>query len=61
MAFSQRLFDAIVSGKPPLAQSIVEEELADGADPLTLVSETIIPAMDEVGILFRDEEFLSPN
>ena len=61
MAFSQKLFDAIVSGKPPLAQSIVEEELADGADPLTLVSETMIPAMDEVGILFRDEEFFVPE
>ncbi|HME83052.1 MAG TPA: corrinoid protein [Roseiarcus sp.] len=61
MAFSQRLFDAIVSGKPPLAQSIVEEELADGADPLTLISETMIPAMDEVGMLFRDEEYFVPE
>ena len=32
MAFSQRLFDAIVNGKPPLAQSIVEQELVSGAD-----------------------------
>ena len=61
MAFSQKLFDAIVTGKPSLAQSIVEEELADGADPLRLVSETMIPAMDEVGILFRDEEFFVPE
>ena len=36
MAFSQRLFGAIVNGKPPLAKSFVEEELAGGADPLTL-------------------------
>jgi 5-methyltetrahydrofolate--homocysteine methyltransferase len=61
MAFSQRLFDAIVNGKPPLAKSFVEEELAGGADPLTLISETMIPAMDEVGVLFRDEEFFVPE
>ena len=61
MAFSQRLFDAIVNGKPPLAKSFVEEELAGGADPLTLISETMIPAMDEVGDLFQDEEFFVPE
>ncbi len=61
MAFSQKLFDAIVNGKPQEAQSLVEEELADGADALTLISETMIPAMDEVGILFRDEEFFVPE
>ena len=61
MAFSQRLFDAIVSGKPPLAQSIVEQELATGADAITLISETMIPAMDEVGELFREEEYFVPE
>ncbi len=61
MAFSQRLFDAIVSGKPPLAQSIVEQELVSGADAMTLISETMIPAMDEVGELFREEEFFVPE
>ena len=61
MGFSQRLFDAIVSGKPPLAQSIVEQELVSGADAMTLISETMIPAMDEVGELFREEEFFVPE
>jgi corrinoid protein of di/trimethylamine methyltransferase len=61
MAFSQRLFDAIVNGKPPLAQSIVEQELATGADAMTLISETMIPAMDEVGELFREEEYFVPE
>ena len=61
MALSQKLFDAIVNGKPQEAQSLVEEELAEGADALTLISETMIPAMDEVGILFRDEEYFVPE
>ena len=61
MAPSKRLFDAIVDGKPPLAQSIVKEELAAGADPIALISETMIPAMDEVGRLFQEEEYFVPE
>jgi 5-methyltetrahydrofolate--homocysteine methyltransferase len=52
MALSQRLFDAIVDGKAQLARSIVEEELKGGVEPMALISETMIPAMDEVGKLF---------
>ena len=58
---SQRLFDAIVDGKAQLAKSLVEEELGAGADPMALVSETMIPAMDEVGKLFQEEEFFVPE
>jgi 5-methyltetrahydrofolate--homocysteine methyltransferase len=61
MALSQRLFDAIVDGKAQLAKSLVEEELAAGADPMALVAETMIPAMDEVGKLFQEEEFFVPE
>ena len=61
MARSQRLFDAIVDGKAPLARSIVEEELKAGAEPMALISETMIPAMDEVGRLFQEEEFFVPE
>ena len=61
MALSQRLFDAIVDGKAQLAQSIVEEELEAGAGPVALISETMIPAMDEVGKLFQEEEYFVPE
>ncbi|MGO9420310.1 corrinoid protein [Roseiarcus sp.] len=61
MALSQRLFDAIVDGHAQLAESLVEEELKAGADPVALISETMIPAMDEVGKLFREEEFFVPE
>jgi corrinoid protein of di/trimethylamine methyltransferase len=55
------LFDAILDGKAQLAQSIVEEEVKGGAEPMALISETMIPAMDEVGRLFRDEEYFVPE
>ena len=61
MALSQRLFDAIVDGKAPLAKSIVEEELKAGVDPVELISGTMIPAMDEVGKLFQEEEYFVPE
>jgi 5-methyltetrahydrofolate--homocysteine methyltransferase len=61
MAVLQRLFDAIVDGKAQLAHSIVEAELKAGAQPVALISETMIPAMDEVGKLFQEEEFFVPE
>jgi 5-methyltetrahydrofolate--homocysteine methyltransferase len=61
MARSKKLFDAIVDGKAQIAQSLVEDELKAGADPIALISETMIPAMDEVGKLFQEEEFFVPD
>ena len=61
MALSQKLFEAIVDGKAPLAQSTVEEELKAGADPMALIAETMIPAMDEVGKLFQEEAYFVPE
>ncbi len=61
MAFSQRLFDAIVDGKAQLARSIVEDELEAGAKPVPLIAGTMVPAMDEVGKLFQEEEYFVPE
>jgi 5-methyltetrahydrofolate--homocysteine methyltransferase len=61
MAVSQKLFDAIVDGQAQLAESLVQEELKAGADPVALIAETMIPAMDEVGKLFQEEEFFVPE
>ena len=61
MALLQKLFDAIVDGQAPLARSLVEEGVEAGAEPVSLVSETMIPAMDEVGKLFQEEEYFVPE
>ena len=50
-----------MDGKAPLAQATVQEELAAGVDPMALISETMIPAMDEVGKLFQEEEYFVPE
>ncbi len=44
-----------------MRKSLVQEELKAGADPVTLIAETMIPAMDEVGKLFQEEEFFVPE
>ena len=61
MALSQKLFDAIVDGKAELAKSLVEAELKAGTDPTALIAATMIPAMDEVGKLFEQEEYFVPE
>jgi 5-methyltetrahydrofolate--homocysteine methyltransferase len=61
MAFSQKLFDAIVDGKVAVAEALVREEVAAGANPTALIADTMIPAMDEVGKLFQEEEYFVPE
>ena len=61
MALSQRLYDAIVAGNAKVAESAVREEIAAGAAPATLLADTMIPAMDEVGKLFEAEEYFVPE
>ena len=61
MARSEALFNAIVDGKIADAQSLVEQRLAAGDAPMAIIAETLIPAMDEVGQLFQDEEYFVPE
>jgi len=58
---SQKLYDAIVAGKASEAEASVREAIRDGDDPLALIAETMIPAMDEVGKLFQEEEYFVPE
>jgi methanogenic corrinoid protein MtbC1 len=57
----ERLFEAIVVGQSELARDCVLEELASGGDPISIVADTMIPAMDEVGQLFSEEEYFVPE
>jgi len=61
MALSQKLYDAIVAGNAKVAEAAVREEIAAGTAPATLLADTMIPAMDEVGKLFEEEEYFVPE
>jgi 5-methyltetrahydrofolate--homocysteine methyltransferase len=57
----KQLYDSVVSGDAKATQAITKQALADGADPLTLVNEYMVPAMDEVGRRFEANEYFVPE
>jgi len=61
MADLKRLFDAVVNGDAAVAREIVTQALAEGTDPLRLVNESLIPAMDEVGKRFECNDYFVPE
>lgn len=57
----KELYNAVVSGDAKAAQAVTQQALADGVDPLVLVNQHMIPAMDEVGRRFECNEFFVPE
>ncbi len=57
----KELYDAVVSGDAKATHAITQQALADGVDPLVLVNEHMVPAMDEVGRRFETNEYFVPE
>jgi len=55
------LTQAVVDGKANDARDITQEALDQGVDPQALVSEYLIPAMDEVGRRFECNDYFVPE
>ncbi|HEV2326051.1 MAG TPA: corrinoid protein [Terracidiphilus sp.] len=55
------LFDAILNGQAQKAHAATKTALETGAAPMELISQAMIPAMDEVGRLFEAEEYFVPE
>ena len=55
------LHDAILTGDMKTAKATTEAALAAGVEPMTLVQETMMPAMDEVGRRFERNEYFVPE
>jgi 5-methyltetrahydrofolate--homocysteine methyltransferase len=56
-----RLHDSILNGDARTAASIATQALAEGLNPMDLVTRSMIPAMDEVGRRFECEEYFVPE
>ncbi|HEV2393640.1 MAG TPA: corrinoid protein [Verrucomicrobiae bacterium] len=56
-----QLQEAIINGDALLARGAAEQALAQGIDPLKLVNEQMVPAMDEVGRRFECSEYFVPE
>src|SRR5208282_4239256 len=61
MAQSKELYEAILSGNAKQAHAATQAAIEAGGEPLTLISESMVPAMDEVGKLFEEEEYFVPE
>ena len=57
----KELHDAVIRGDAKASQALTEQALAAGIDPLILVNEYMIPAMDEVGRRFECSEYFVPE
>lgn len=61
MAHSDELHDAILNGDAKKAHAVTQAAIEDGIAPMTLITESMVPAMDEVGHLFEAEEYFVPE
>lgn len=61
MADLQKLYDAILDGDAKTSSAVTQEALAEGADPVKLISGYMVPAMDEVGRRYESEEYFVPE
>ena len=57
----KQLYDSVVSGDAKTTQALTQQALAEGVDPLKLVNEYMVPAMDEVGRRFEANEYFVPE
>ncbi|MCL5098144.1 MAG: corrinoid protein [Candidatus Omnitrophica bacterium] len=57
----KQLYQAVLEGNAPAAKSITEKALAEGVDPQQLVTEYMIPAMDEAGRRFECNDYFVPE
>jgi 5-methyltetrahydrofolate--homocysteine methyltransferase len=61
MADLKKLHDAVLNGDTKTAVAITREAIAENLDPLELISGTMVPAMDEVGRRYEQEEYFVPE
>jgi 5-methyltetrahydrofolate--homocysteine methyltransferase len=56
-----KLYDAILNGDETTALQLTNEAVKSGIDPSELITQWMIPAMDEVGRLFEAQDFYVPE
>lgn len=58
---AKTLEEAVIMGAKDHIIEMVDEELKKGADPFVLVRERLIPAIQEVGVLYEKKEYFLPQ
>ena len=57
----KQLYNAVLEGNMAVARSTAEQALAEGINPQQLVTECVIPAMNEVGRRFECNDYFVPE
>jgi len=57
----KKLHEAVLNGDAKTAKAVTESALAAGTDPLQLVQQYMMPAMEEVGRRFECNEYFVPE
>jgi 5-methyltetrahydrofolate--homocysteine methyltransferase len=61
MTRSDELYEAVLNGNATKAHAATQAAIQAGIDPMTLITGSMVPAMDEVGRLFDEEEYFVPE
>jgi len=61
MADLQKLYTAVLEGDAKTSAALTAEALEAGAEPMSLVTEAMVPAMDEAGRRFEAEDYFVPE
>jgi 5-methyltetrahydrofolate--homocysteine methyltransferase len=61
MTLDRNIYEAILNGNAKKAREATEVALKAGAEPMALIQDSMVPAMDEVGKLFECEEYFVPE
>jgi len=61
MADLKQLYEAVLNGDSKAAVAVTKAAIAENMDPLELVTNHMIPAMDEVGRRFECSEYFVPE
>jgi 5-methyltetrahydrofolate--homocysteine methyltransferase len=57
----EELYEAVLAGGKDTAEQVVRRALEASVDPQLLIDQAMIPAMDEVGRRFEEEEYFVPE
>ncbi len=61
MVDTAKLYDAVLNGDHKTSAAITDAAIAENLDPQEMVTKFMIPAMDEVGRRFENEEYFVPE
>ncbi|MDR3773136.1 MAG: corrinoid protein [Terracidiphilus sp.] len=61
MTDSNELYQAILTGNAKKAHATTQAAIEAGVAPMDLITASMVPAMDQVGRLFEEEEYFVPE